>query len=608
MQDTLSRCVALYNLWDLNVIPIKPNDKKPAIDSWAPFQKRKASKEELINWFDDNSHNIAIVCGGISGNLVVLDFEEEHKNLYDDLAWLWSDLYGKPMHEMTPIVLTGGGGYHVYLKSKERPPLYHPIGEERNHLPDIQSEGGYVIAPPSIHPNGKPYRFINSVKAIHEVSSIKELGIVIPDKKVTTATQGEPIPDHSRNTTLTRIGGALRRQGISEANIAFLLLKENAERCQPPLPEDEVEGIAKSVSRYDPIVCEPDITDKSDISDKETPKLTSLTLSDITDIEAAGKLIWGNVHEWLALHQGENFDLDTVCRQLEIRGADNRHHVVKKLAYEVERGRLEKSDPRARARMYRYINKEVRYIDWLNTNVSKTINVKWPYSISDNTRFSFDGHVCISPGDLIVLAGVSNMGKTAFVLNFLWANMDEYSCRLMGNEYTPAKFKRRVANMTWANPVNADGVAKFELIERRDNWKDIIEPDKINIIDWLNLPGNELYSIGNILDGIQSKLDEGIALVVIQKDEASVLGRGRSFSEELSSLYFTIDKGRLTVRKAKEWYQYNPNGDVYGFELVRGGTEFKNIRKIKKCSNCHGSGNYKGQDCYPCRGTGYVDN
>jgi len=161
--------------------------------------------------------------------------------------------------------------------------------------------------------------------------------------------------------------------------------------------------------------------------------------------------------------------------------------------------------------------------------------------------------------------------------------------------------------MTWGNPVNDDGSPKFELIDRRDNWKDIIEPNKINIIDWMNLPGDKLYSIGNVLDGIHSKLDEGLALVVIQKDQARVLGHGRSFSEELSSLYLTIDKGLLKVRKVKEWYQYNPEGDVHGFELARSGTEFKNIHKVKKCFNCRGSGIYKGQDCYPCRGTGYVD-
>lgn len=597
MQEYLAR----YRLWDLNVFPIVYKDKKPAIP-WASFQKRKADESELINWFSDNEHNIAIVCGGISGNLVVLDFD--NPDLYSGFSEYWQQFYGKPLQNMTPIVKTGGGGYHVYLKVQQKPQLYHPTGEERKHLPDIQSEGGYVLAPPSIHPNGNPYKFLNEVKTIHEVKSLSELAIDIPTKASTPKSEGEPIAEGSRNATLVSMGGAMRRVGTTQAEIEEFLLNVNAKRCQPPLPEEEVRTIAKSMARYSPnVVNEPDISDKTDIIDGTDTTDKTLTFTDIPISERAGRLIWGRVDQWLSLHKGERFDLDTICKQLEIRGGDNRHHVVKKLAYEISRGKLEKSD-----RIYRYIYKDIKYIDWLNTNVSKTINVKWPYGISDDSRFSFDGHICVSPGDLIVLAGVSNMGKTAFVLNFLWANMDEHLCRLMGNEYTPAKFKRRVANMTWANPVNDDGVAKFELIERRDNWKDIIEPNKVNIIDWLNLPGNELYSIGNILDGIQSKLDEGIALVVIQKDEASVLGRGRSFSEELSSLYLTIDKGRLTVRKAKEWYQYNPNADVYGFELVRGGTEFKNIHKVKKCFNCRGSGIYKGEECYPCRGTGYVDN
>ena len=199
------------------------------------------------------------------------------------------------------------------------------------------------------------------------------------------------------------------------------------------------------------------------------------------------------------------------------------------------------------------------------------------------------------------------MGKSAFAHNFLWRNMDSYPCVLMGNEYTPVKFKRRISRMTWNNPLDENGKPKFELIRRFENWADIVEPDKITIIDWIALPGNELYNIGHVIQGIQSKIGNGIALIVLQKDEASSLGRGRAFSEELSSLYLTIDKKRMTVRKAKEWFDHDPNREVYGFEITNGGTEFRNIRPLVKCFSCHGSGQYKGGECFDCYGTGYVD-
>jgi hypothetical protein len=176
----------------------------------------------------------------------------------------------------------------------------------------------------------------------------------------------------------------------------------------------------------------------------------------------------------------------------------------------------------------------------------------------------------------------------------------------MGNEYTPVKFKRRISRMTWNDPI-IDGKPKFELIKRLENWADIVEPDKITIIDWISLPANELYNIGHVIQGIQSKLGNGVGLIVLQKDEASNLGRGRAFSEELASLYLTIDKGRMNVRKAKEWFQHDPNREVYGFDITNGGVEFRNIRPLAKCHNCKGAGQVKGNECFTCHGTGYIE-
>ena len=307
------------------------------------------------------------------------------------------------------------------------------------------------------------------------------------------------------------------------------------------------------------------------------------------------------VDTWLDIHRGETFDLDMVCRQLQISERENRQLVAIKLAYEVKQQKIEKLN-----RIYRYINKDKDIIDWYNSDAGKTLDIKWPQG-RDGTKFGFDGCVCISPGDIIVVAGVSNMGKTTFAQNFLWENMSFFPCVLMGNEYTPVKFKRRISRMTWNNPLNENGKPKFELLKRLENWADIIEPDKITIIDWISLPANELYNIGHVIQGIQSKLGNGVGLIVLQKDESSNLGRGRAFSEELASLYLTIDKGRMTVRKAKEWFERDPNREVYGFDITNGGVEFRNIRPLTKCFDCRGSGLYKGNECFTCHGTGYVD-
>jgi hypothetical protein len=60
------------------------------------------------------------------------------------------------------------------------------------------------------------------------------------------------IREHARNDTLTRLGGKLRRNGLSEAEIEDALQATNRARCRPPLSEDEVSTIAHSVGKYKP--------------------------------------------------------------------------------------------------------------------------------------------------------------------------------------------------------------------------------------------------------------------------------------------------------------------------------------------------------------------
>ena len=62
----------------------------------------------------------------------------------------------------------------------------------------------------------------------------------------------ERITEGQRNAALTSLAGTMRRREMSESAIAAALLEENAQRCTPPLLEDEVRRIAESISRYPP--------------------------------------------------------------------------------------------------------------------------------------------------------------------------------------------------------------------------------------------------------------------------------------------------------------------------------------------------------------------
>lgn len=126
-----------------NLIPVRVCEKIPAIQ-WARFQTERASLEEIERWRREG-HNAGIVTGVISG-IIVLDCDtpeaiERAKDL------------GIPART---ISVRTAKGCHYYFR--------HPgfaVSNKANVLPgmDIRGDGGFVVAPGSLHPSGSIYRW-----------------------------------------------------------------------------------------------------------------------------------------------------------------------------------------------------------------------------------------------------------------------------------------------------------------------------------------------------------------------------------------------------------------------------------------------------------------
>lgn len=65
-------------------------------------------------------------------------------------------------------------------------------------------------------------------------------------------TEGQRIPEGERDNTLTSLAGSMRRRGMTEEEIFASLKAVNETRCDPPLPEDQVRKVARSVAGYEP--------------------------------------------------------------------------------------------------------------------------------------------------------------------------------------------------------------------------------------------------------------------------------------------------------------------------------------------------------------------
>jgi Primase C terminal 1 (PriCT-1)/AAA domain len=79
---------------------------------------------------------------------------------------------------------------------------------------------------------------------------------------------GDVILEGSRNDVLASLAGSMRRRGMGEAEILAALLVTNQRRCRPPLPQQEVERIARSIARRP--AAEPTITTNGDAPTVDT--------------------------------------------------------------------------------------------------------------------------------------------------------------------------------------------------------------------------------------------------------------------------------------------------------------------------------------------------
>jgi replicative DNA helicase len=221
-----------------SVIPIKPKDKKPFLHSWKEFQKRKATTAELKKWFKNTDNNIAIVTGKISGGLVVVDLDSND-------AMLWAIDKGFPK---TAQVQTGRG-YQLFYKSKIEVRNF----QARKDLPgiDLRGDGGYVVAPPSIHPNGKTYKWTQPPKEdFWPLAPLPDFFVATPGTPEQTTVldlYDEGAGMGERNMSLARMIGSWIHEGEPEEEIEMLAFAYNNLKCSPPLDEKEVLTTIKSL-------------------------------------------------------------------------------------------------------------------------------------------------------------------------------------------------------------------------------------------------------------------------------------------------------------------------------------------------------------------------
>lgn len=236
-----------FSLIPLNAWNEGEDDKKGKAPKdglkWEKFQFERADWKTIEKWFKPwNNCNWGIICGEVSGNLTVIDFDDP-------------EIYHKifPKHdelEQEMIVVKTGRGYQVYLKGIAESKDIHT--KEGKILFEVRSNGRYVVAPGSKHKNGTIYTILGSTK-ITEVEDITQT-LIEKAEKVGYKIKNKPeidieailkgINKGDRDNSLVRLITFLRKTGKKESE-ALKICQEWNTRNKPRLEDSVIEDKVK---------------------------------------------------------------------------------------------------------------------------------------------------------------------------------------------------------------------------------------------------------------------------------------------------------------------------------------------------------------------------
>tara|TARA_R100000789_G_scaffold10254_2_gene13982 strand:+ start:193 stop:1788 length:1596 start_codon:yes stop_codon:yes gene_type:complete len=501
-----------------NVFPVG-KDKKPLF-SWKHLQKEKVTEDMIKEWWTKYPDaNIGCVTGTVS-NLAVIDIDtEEGKNEIQQYL---------PAEAYFPISQTPKGGNHLFFSCKDTK-LTNNAGVVKGC--DFRANGGYVLLPPSTNGNGKPYKWqirpselkeglealpIPYIKYIYNI--YKEEGVTQRNKALRDVT--EMFKDGGRDEDMFHVANCLVRGGMEKERVGKVLYNL-ALTCKPAFPEKEVMvKINSAIER----------TEKREHQWKF------------------------EVEEWIALQRGYwkvaecNMALQAVTRE-------EKSAVRVTIQRFVKDGLIQHHS--SQAGTYRLVDKECEELDYINAT-DEVVDIKYPFEIE---RYSIT-----YPKSIILVAGEPNAGKSAFMLNMVEMNMFKHKVNYLSSEMGAQMLRSRLKKFD--RPLDS---WKFAPKLRAENFADVIEPEGLNIIDYMEIHENH-YLIGKWLKEVFDKLTTGIAVIAIQREGGKTHGRGGMTTLEKPQLVVNIGGGEAEIIKCKSHAMegVNPNGMKLDFSLIQG--------------------------------------
>ena len=526
-----------YEEMGFSVLPCK-KDKKPLIP-WSDLQKKRSTPEEIKKWWQDYPRaNVGIICGEIS-NLFAIDCDskESFQTLQEYI----------PDNLIIPVSKTPRGGRHLFFRYPSGSNLTIAAGVIKNL--DFRGNGGYVIAAPSENGDNRPYKWI--IKPTKE--NIPELPKKLLEFLLNSSRLNNPSNLYNINskhvsnnnsvlqTVTPVINCYIWEHGVRDENLFHVA------NCLAKTGNDK-DYIAQTLTAI-----------MNSWGENDNHWIEQKIISAFKRINKKERNLSLEVEQLVLLQTGY-FSVTECYNELQVVTREAKTAVRQALHRMLSIGIIEKSGERSG--VYRLIDKTCEDLDFINAD-TVPLDIRFPLGVHEL--------VSLYRKSLVVIAGEPNAGKTAYCLNLAKKNIDRQNITYFSSEMGASELKIRLQKFN--KPLEEWKPIKFKL--RTGNFKDVIDPNGLNIIDYLEV-SKDFFEVGGMLTEIFNALDGGIAVVAIQKPRGRETGIGGERTLDKARLYLSISSGILTIVKGKLWAvdNINPNGMSINWTLG-GGANFK---------------------------------
>lgn len=539
-------------------------DKVALLKDWPNRASNKPI--QIKQWWHSNPDNsIGIACGPDSGIWVLdVDLPEGPKTIK-----AWED-QGLVLPE-TLKQKTGSGGQQYFFAWNGR--NVRNSSKKIGAGIDIRGSGGYVVVPPSSHPSGGKYEWIKKMKPQPAPDWLYDLIDKAKDRTVNGSSGGSSsygeaalsgeIVELSRSTEGTRNenlnasaynlgqligGGELDRQHVESMLLGVALgLGLKHKEARATINSGITAGMREPRSNPNKSEDYYFDTDESNQSN-QTEQLSSEVITGNQEvIKGIKSVINGNqdsdaepaqppynlaahIKEWIINSTG-SFTVDQLDREFCLTTRKDKMNRAKCLSIYKDK-KLIRKDKTIKGKWH-VIDTNVDWID-LDKADEAAFPITLPFGLSDK--------IAIPRRSIIILAGSTNAGKTAFILNTLKLNLDAvYERVYCMSEMQDGEYKDRVKSMDvsmdrWGKRVRATSRSyDFDGLIQHFN------PNGLTCIDYLEEIDGEYFKIPSSIRDVYDSLENGVAIIAIQKKSNSDVARGGDATKDKARLYMTLD-------------------------------------------------------------------